>query len=77
MSDPTRGGYVRKKRSTQDSTPAMSAEDSLMVEAYGPRAAALRKTAATMGEGLAKADSAETGVIAKVKSFFHHKKEPE
>lgn len=85
MSDPTRGGYTRKRRSTQDSTqqstnpsgPVMSPEDSLAVEAYGDRGAAFRKTAAKMGEGLEKKDEAEQGVVAKVKSFLHiGKKEP-
>lgn len=82
MSDPIRGGYVRKNRSTQDTTRTpqrtpMTAEDSLMVEAYGNRGAAFRKTAKAFGEGMEKKDEAESGVIAKIKSFFgRDKKEP-
>ena len=34
--------------------PKPTADDSLAVEAYGPRGAAMRKTAATMGEGMSR-----------------------
>lgn len=34
--------------------PQPTADDSLAVEAYGPRGAAMRKTAATMGEGMSR-----------------------
>lgn len=69
-------GGTKKERANQlKMTPADSAEAELMVEAYGTRGAAMRKTAATMGEGLAKADSTmKTSVIDKLKHYFTHKK---
>lgn len=45
----------------------MSGEDSLMVEAYGKRGTALRKTAKAIGEAEAKAD-ADSSLVQKVKA---------
>jgi hypothetical protein len=64
MSDPT-GGYGRtggpkKSRGSGSqipSTPAMSEDDSLAVEAYGARGAALKKTLATASTGTQAPDS--------------------
>ena len=71
MSDPTRGGFVRKKRSTQADTtaPVMSQEDSLAIEAYGNRGAALRKSLKAVGESQADSTMLQKGV-ARVKRFF-------
>jgi hypothetical protein len=45
--------------------PAMSEEDSLRVEAYGPQGAALRKTAAKMREGQHVADTTTTSFVKR------------
>jgi hypothetical protein len=42
----------------------MSSEDSLMVEAYGPRGAAARKTAAKIGEGVQAGETKTKSSIA-------------
>lgn len=56
-----RDAYRNKRRAE------MSADDSLMVEAYGSKGAAARRTAATAGRALAEADAKREGFIDKVK----------
>ena len=72
MSDPTRGSSGARHRANADRRLGKpTAEDSLMVEAYGTRGAAMRKTAGKMGEGLAKADSTlRQKTVARVKKLF-------
>lgn len=70
MSDPTGGSSREKGRARNDSRKAhyeRTEEDELMVEAYGERGAAARKTAATIGEAVAKADS-DSSFVDKVKA---------
>ena len=69
MSDPTGGSRARHRANADKrlgKTPAMTPEDSLAVEAYGPRGAAMRKTAGKLSEGVQKAESAGS----KIKKFF-------
>lgn len=70
MSDPTGGSSRDRHRANADrrlGKPAMSEEDSLAVEAYGSRGAAMRKTMGKMAEGEQKAES----VVTKVKRALH------
>lgn len=77
MADPTNGGSSRARhRANADrrlGKAPMTADDSLMVEAYGTKGAAMRKTAAVFGEAVEKSDSDSTLVqkgVARVKKLF-------
>ena len=77
MSDPTRGASYNRHRSNADRRlgKPMTGEDSLMVEAYGPKGAALRKTAATLTESLDPNRTAPDSTmmqkgVARVKKLF-------
>lgn len=50
--------------------PAMSEEDSLRVEAYGTKGAAMRKTMGKMAEGEQKAESESHGFINNLLKHF-------
>lgn len=70
MSDPTGGSSRERGRVRNDARKAqyeMTADDSLEVEAYGARGAAMRRTAATVGEAVAKSD-ADSSFVDKVKA---------
>jgi hypothetical protein len=68
VSDPTGGSRARHRANADKrlGKPQLSEADSLAVEAYGPKGAAMRKTAGKMSEGVQKAES--TG--SKIKKFF-------
>jgi len=72
MSDPT-GGSRDRHRANADrrlGKSQMTEEDSLNVEAYGARGAAMRKTMGKMAEGEQKAETSSSGIVSKVKKFF-------
>jgi len=50
--------------------PPMSEDDSLAVEAYGKKGAAMRKTAAKIGEAESTADSEKPGFISNLLKHF-------
>jgi len=57
------GPKPRKRKPTDE-------EAELMVEAYGEKGAALRKTAAGFGKAQAKADANSTSLRSKIKRFL-------
>lgn len=71
-----RMAYQDPKPKKKRPAPKATADDSLMVEAYGPRGAAMRKTAATMGQSMSRPKRAagdSTGVqkaAGRIKRFL-------
>jgi hypothetical protein len=53
----------------------MTEEDSLMMEAYGPRGAAMKKTMATIGEEAVKASQPDTtpGFLSRMFGEMKHR----
>lgn len=72
MSDPTSGGRHRANADRRLGKTPMSEDDSLAVEAYGPRGAALRKTLATGANAMAATPDSTVGqkVKSRVKKLF-------